>query len=189
MCVKKTVLYVLVATVAAAFAGPFGLEMGMTLEEVQQACGGRAPEYISDIRYQIEPVKKHPSFSTYIAWIDPINGLCFIRANSEEIDSNNTGDQVKNEFYKVEAALSKLYGKGRLTNELTRDCVFTDEGYWFYTLRSGERKLEAQWFPKKSDICWIDLFATAVSFKGAIISLQYEFTNYEKAREEQDSVL
>ena len=50
----------------SVFAGPFGLDMGMTLEDVTKACGGNEPEYISDDRYYIQPIKSHPLFEGYV---------------------------------------------------------------------------------------------------------------------------
>lgn len=53
----------------SVFAGPFGLDMGMTIEDVTKACGGNELEYISDDRYYIQPVKSHPLFEGYVVWI------------------------------------------------------------------------------------------------------------------------
>ena len=191
---KKKILLcamILLSLALAAFAGPFGLEMGMTLEEVAKACGGKRPEHIGDHRYLIEPVKKHPSFSTYIAWISPAEGLNYIRANSEKIYSNNTGDQVKNQFYRVENALSKSYGEPVLIDRVSKDSLYKKESFWMHTLGTGERELCASWFPKNNDIIFIALWALAENSYSstAIISIVYEFQNHEKAQAELDDVL
>ena len=58
------------------FAGPFGLSMGMTLEEVTEACGGREPVRLeNDDRYLIVPEKRHSMFEHYAVRIDDAQGL------------------------------------------------------------------------------------------------------------------
>lgn len=182
---KKKILCaaVLLPFALAAFAGPFGLEMGMTLKQVEQACGGRKAVHIGDIRYYIKPEKTHPSFSEYIAWISPTEGLCFIRANSEEIYLDPTVVTVRNVFYRAEGALSKSYGKSILTDELPSWTAS------LYGLQSGTSRLDAHWFPNRSDVVWIYLYVDAIDLDTAIISVYYEFANYKKVEAAQDGVL
>ena len=180
---KKTLCAaVLLSLTLVAFAEPFGLEMGMTLRQVEQACGGRKAVHIGDIRYYIKPEKTHPSFSEYIAWISPTEGLCFIRANSEEIYLDPTAATVRNKFYRAEDALSKSYGKSILTDELPNWATS------LYGLKSGDR-LDAQWFPNRSDVVWIVLYVDAIDLDTAVISVYYEFANYKKVEGAQDGVL
>ena len=55
--------------------GPFGIDIGMTYEDVKKACNGKEPELIGDDRYFIEPVNSHPLFDKYIAWISKKYGF------------------------------------------------------------------------------------------------------------------
>ena len=41
----------------SVYAGPFGLEKGMTLEQITDVCGS-VPKHISDDRYLVSPIKK-----------------------------------------------------------------------------------------------------------------------------------
>ena len=61
--------------------------MGMTIEDVTKACGGNEPEYISDDRYYIQPVKSHPLFEGYVVWISETEGLYYIKGISREIQT------------------------------------------------------------------------------------------------------
>ena len=67
----------LMATVL--FAGPFGLEMGMTLEEIKAKCGGKEPEYKGrGYVYKIEPIKKDGTFTDYSACVHDSLGLLLL---------------------------------------------------------------------------------------------------------------
>ena len=58
---KKVIFLIVFALImSVGFAGPFGLEMGMTLEEIKEKCGWSNVVHISDDMYDIKPPK--PSF-------------------------------------------------------------------------------------------------------------------------------
>ena len=172
----------LAAGTVAAFAGPFGFEMGMTLEQVQRACGGRRPEHIEDDMYSISPTKKHSSLSMYVAYISPTEGLCAVLAGTEEIRLDPAIAPVKNKFYEIEGALSRSYGKSVLTDDLPS---WTN---WLYGLKEGSSKLEAQWSPNRNGIVKIVLSAKAETLYTARIYVVYVFANYEKVEAQKDSV-
>ena len=50
---KFCILFILFFIPVTIFAGPFGLKMGMSLEELTEACT-EEPEYIADDRYYIQ---------------------------------------------------------------------------------------------------------------------------------------
>lgn len=53
---KKIVLFAIAfLMVNVLFAGPFGLEMGMTLEEIKEKCGWNNVEHIEKDMYKIKP--------------------------------------------------------------------------------------------------------------------------------------
>lgn len=66
---KKIVLLAIISVFSisvASAAGPFGLEMGMSLQQVKNACGGTEARLIDDDRYYVEPLQKHSAFEGYI---------------------------------------------------------------------------------------------------------------------------
>lgn len=107
----------------SVFAGPFGLDMGMTIEDVTKACGGNEPEYISDDRYYIQPVKSHPLFEGYVVWISETEGLYYIKGISREIQANSYGTEVKQEFAKLLSPLERKYGNFEIIDEIVSDDV------------------------------------------------------------------
>ena len=64
------------------FAGPFGLEMGMTLDEIREKCGWGNVEYSGDGVYRVEPPRKSSSFGVYFALVDDTFGLHSVFANT-----------------------------------------------------------------------------------------------------------
>ena len=64
-----------------AMAGPFGLNMGMSLKEI----GGK-PKKIANGKYEIVDIPKpHSAFESYIVQVSPKSGLCWIKAISKDI--------------------------------------------------------------------------------------------------------
>ena len=68
--------------------GPFGLKMGMTLSDITKACGNSKPTHIENDAYYVYPVKTHPLFKKYIAYVDDDLGLYCIKAVSDNISTN-----------------------------------------------------------------------------------------------------
>ena len=164
---KKAIFCVLLASIAAAaMAGPFGLEMGMTLDEVTQACGGRAPVAIGGDRYVVTPDKANPLFAECIAWISESEGLCALRANGEDVLSNDSGDELAGEFSAMQKSLEELYGEAHLSDETSE----------------GQRVLQADWFPEGGDVEWLCLVAEGTA-SSAYLFVQYTFSNYQSAQE------
>lgn len=176
----------------SVYAGPFGLEKGMTLEQITDVCGS-VPKHISDDRYLVSPIKKHPDFENYIVWINGTNGLYYIKAISREIKTNGYGLELKSLFSNIETSLSKIYGKSTITDELDPQSVFKGDDYWMWTLSQGARSFFATWKnsykpPMPDSITSIVLYATAETSAYGYVMLEYEFDNNAKVEEEKSSV-
>ena len=165
---KKAIMCALAATVALAalVAGPFGLEMGMTLDEVAASCGGRSPVDIGGGRYIVTPQKANPLFAECIAWISESEGLIALRANGEDVLSNAEGDELAGEFSAIQKALEAVYGEARLSDGDTE----------------GQRVLQADWFPEGGDVEWVCLVAEGTS-SSAYLFVQYTFSNFQSAQD------
>ena len=67
---RKFTLLVLAAILPfCVYAAPFGLKMGMTLDEIAAQCE-EEPSYLEKDIYIIAPVKKHPLFEYYAVYVD-----------------------------------------------------------------------------------------------------------------------
>ena len=128
------------------YAAPFGLKMGMTIEEIAEQCE-EEPSFVKDDIYLVKPIKKHPLFSYYVVYVNEKTGLYQIRAISASITSNKFGTELKNAFNNVKDRIAKTYGKPKINdmyNNMANSYYQKDE-YWFYALREGSRELSAVW--------------------------------------------
>ena len=175
--------------------GPFGFDIGMTYNEVKEACGGTEPEHISDDRYWVKPKKSHPQFEKYIVWISDSVGLYYVKGVSKEISTSEYGNEVKSEFENLVNTLEKKYGKFTKTNKIKPDYLWKDERYWTQSIRDGARTYTAQWTANDNNYKAYDgLFGIIVDIKSfspqtALIYIEYMFINANAAQEALDDVL
>lgn len=173
------------------FAGPFGLSMGMTLEEVTEACGGKRPQLIDDDVYLIEPQKRHSMLETYGVYINEEHGLYCIRAFTHDISTSGYGTEIQSAFSALESSLSKSYRKPtKRIDEVAPDSYWTDEKYWMRALSQGARTLAAGWEGNLPDnLSGVYLGAQAEYDSEGFIVLHYEFENHELVESAEDEVL
>ena len=182
---KKMVLLavILLVVTSYAFAGPFGLEMGMNLDEITKACGGTRPERLeNDDRYLISPTKNHPDFEYYLVFVDNNKGLYCIRAISTEIKTTQYGTELKSFFHEMTERLSKTYGKPKIYDEIKEDALFKRDEWWMMSLSDGSRTLASVWnessgtLPK--DLDYVDLYASTrnIAIMKDILSLNMDLS-------------
>lgn len=180
---------------SGACKGPFGFDIGMTYEEVKAACDGDNLEHIGDDRYYVKPKKSHPLFEKYIVWISDSYGLYYIKAISRDIYSSVYGTEAKREFDKILSPLERKYGKFQKTDSIKSDYYLKDEQYWLSALRDGARTYRAEWYVTKDNyldfdgLCGILLGINATTSSEAYVWLEYEFLNYDDAKEALNDVL
>ena len=59
---KVLLIFIFTILPVALFAAPFGLKMGMTLDEIAEQCE-EEPSFVKDDVYLVKPKKSHPLFS------------------------------------------------------------------------------------------------------------------------------
>jgi len=166
---KRFVLLVVSFLMATMlFADPFGLKMGMTLEEIKAKCGGKEPEYeCHGIMYKIEPIKKDGTFIKYSAFVNENLGLFGVTAGTELVST----ERRKKSFNAVLSKLKDYYGEPSEVDELT--CRW-------YADKCEKLKKE------KLNGIFLRIFEVT-ELGGEIIFLDYFFENSEKAMESRDS--
>lgn len=177
--------------------GPFGFDIGMSYEDIKEACGGNEPEHIGDDRYYVKPKKTHPQFEKYIVWISDSVGLYYIKANSPTINTSGYGTEIKSQFNELLRTLEKKYGNFKITDTVKSDYSWTEEKYWMRSLKDGARKYRADWTSKNNykdydGISWVSIGIDKIneySTDKAYIWIEYEFVNYEDAEEALNDVL
>lgn len=193
---KKLILVFLISLIfpIAIFAAPFGLTMGMSLDELAEACDGAEPKYIENDCYYVFPVKKHPLFKHYVAFVDSDKGLYCIKAISDDIQTNNYGSEIQNAFAEIKERVSKTYGKPRMIDEIASDSLWKEDKYWVSALADGARTYACIWESSsknklKDDLTDVSIYASAqrVPQMGWII-LEYDFNNMQAVKDAQDDV-
>lgn len=142
---KLFLLLILLSAPILLFSAPFGLSMGMTLDDLAEACDGAEPIHIEDDCYYVFPVKKHPLFKHYVAFVDDDEGLYLIRAVSDDISTNRYGTEIQNTFAEIKERVSKTYGRPRIIDEIASDTLWKDDKYWLKALAEGSRTYAAIW--------------------------------------------
>jgi hypothetical protein len=180
-----------------SFSGPFGFEMGMTLEEVAAACTEEPIPMTEKNVYVVKPQKDHPDFSVYTVSISENVGLYNIRAFNLDIPTSVYGTQLKTAFQSVLESLERVYGKGEVSDYLYRGSVWNEPRDWMRSLLKQERILLAVWKNEgetnlPDDIETIVIAATAIREDAGSLFINYVFVNAAAVakvlQEELDSV-
>ena len=193
---KKFILFIIFTILPLlAFAAPFGLKMGMTIEEIAAQCEEN-PYLYKDDCYVIKPVKKHPLFDWYAAYVDEKSGLYKIEAHSSSIETSKYGTELQAAFTNVKDRIAKTYGNPKVKNWLDSSISSYQKGddYWYYTLQEGSRELSAVWGANASladNLETVELKCKATSGylhgDGQLI-LSYYFANNRAVEDSQDDV-
>lgn len=163
---------------ANAEAGPFGLEMGMTLKDI-----GGSPEQISKGKYRITTVPKpHSAFERYVVQVGPKSGLCFIKAVGKPVETNAYGIELRSAFNNMSAKLTQIYGKQSRMDLLLPGSIWKEPNEFMIGLLKNERKLYDVWSVEhKSSLTGnlesVALGARPLSMDTGSITIDYSFKN------------
>jgi hypothetical protein len=188
---KKTITMILLSgmfLVSNAIAGPFGLEMGMSLKEI----GGKA-EKVAHGKYNLTNVPKpHSAFEFYVVQVAPKGGLCWIKAIGKDIRTSSYGLELKSAFSDMEEKLEKSYGKHKKMDNLLQGSIWDEPNDWMMGLIKKERILAAIWEESEgsnlpADLKQIGLIASPSARDKGYISIEYSFTNMDTCEAELDA--
>lgn len=171
-------LLLLVPLHVAAETGPFGLEQGMKLEEIQKFSKLRMVQ--PHVYSTADVPLGHPAFEDYRLVITPQHGLCKVVAWTDDISSSAYGDSVKAKFESLFEALSSKYGNSKRFDFLRSGSIWDDAKDWMMSLAKGERHLVAYWDREEGSnlpdsINAIKLGTHGLDSRSAMIELGYEF--------------
>lgn len=170
-------------------AGPFGLEMGMSLKDI----GGKTKE-IKKCIYVISSVPKpHSFFDAYVVTVGQKTGLCMVKAVTKNFHTNVYGFEIKSAFKDFLQKIESKYGKYNLMDNLLPGSIWNDEKDWMTSLKKNERSLTAFWEKEygsnlTDNIQSIMLAARAVNDNSGFITVEYYFTNNDECEKEISSV-
>ena len=178
--------------VTDAFCGPFGIDFGMSLEQVRQI-SRTVPRNIGDDWYVITPPNTHELFEAYVIQVHPTYGVYFIKAISRDISTNRHGTELIGRFNNLVSSIERTYGNYLKRDRLNPESIFTESEYFMYTLSNGDRELIVFWDRDEGsrmpeDILEIIVYAEAENSFTGNIYIEYYSINYEKIEEEQSAV-
>lgn len=180
---KKTLLIALLMMISAMlFAGPFGMEFGWSLEELE-ASGIYAEEFMpqgTTTSYLVVPENSHPLLMLYTAFIDDEYGLFQIRAISQPYYEEY---QIRVIYNDLKAQLMSAYGEPYTEyDEITDDSDWQGSDNFISSILYGDRKLSTTWRPDPSDgdPAVVALGILPVDESTAFILLLYGSSNSEE---------
>ncbi|MDR2658707.1 MAG: hypothetical protein LBC27_01790 [Spirochaetaceae bacterium] len=190
------VLFALQTSISSVFCGPFGLDMGMSLNQIKQKTE-KTPELIKDDIYRVDPPNKNNLFASYLVKVDTRHGLYYINAITSDINTTGYGFEVKNTFDSLVASIEKSYGKYKKYDFLQSKSIWNEPNDFMMGLVKNERHLAAFWEQEEgsalpNNISSIAVIAHGLSSSKGYIVLQYSSPNEETINAEkkakQDSV-
>lgn len=182
----RVCLFALLAP-SAVFAGPFGLEIGMRIDQIDKNA-----KALGDGKYSSKSAPKpHPAFETYVYQVGPSLGLCWIKAVGKDIPTGNYGVELKLAFSEMKLKLEQNYGKSALTDALMPKSIWHEPADFMMSLLQRERYLTATWDGESgaslpSDLRSVFLIAKASDRSTGYISVEYEFRNKDRCDREID---
>lgn len=165
---------------AALAAGPFGLEMGWTLAQCEEA---KAIPVLDGWdrgvpRYRVcLPPKRHPAFDLYSIYIDASCGVFRILARSIDTGTPRDGSAARKSYASVKKQLAAAYGEPfNDIDHLDGGSIWTGRNDWMMGLLLGDRQMESLWvFEPGRDDCLmtITLRLHATGLDWSWLSIEY----------------
>lgn len=184
-CVMMLIMVSL--TTPNVWAKPFGLEMGMSLDQL--AAYQPTPVKKQADVYRIETAPLHSSnFDHYLLRVDAEHGLCVVNAISKDILAEPEGALVQMSYTNLKSQLTAKYGQPAIdVDEIKNSSIWAAPQHWMHSLLSRQRTLTAIWSSQQTplidNIADIALTARAKSVTIANLSLTYEFKNLNACRQ------
>ena len=177
----------LLSQAQAVHKGPFGFYYGETKQDVIAAVGDEAVLEDDDDTLRLSKAPQpFAGIRSYLLLFSPKKGLLKIQASSGFLDVNDSGDQLKEEFHRIESALISVYGTPTKQYDLLRkDSELNKSNEWMASLLYEDRILVSFWqgsFPDHVSAIKVD--ATALNASSGYISFEYEFEGFNEYVEE-----
>ena len=158
--------------------GPFGIYMGMSLNDV-----GSNPEQIAPGGYKLTNVPKpHSAFESYLVKATPQYGISMVKAIGKNIETSVYGQELQSAFKEMKNKLFSIYGKHETTDALLPGSIWNEPKDWMQGRLIKERILFAMWSKDKGsqmidDLNEIALSAEVLNTRMGYIVVEYHFSN------------
>ena len=176
---------VLLISLGAANAGPFGVDMGAPIERLD------VEKVENKFSFRSVP-KPHPLFSVYSGWQTAKHGVCRVVAISDTIENDSFGSEVRDRFDQIKLALSQKYGEARVIEGLQPGSIWDEPRDWTMSIFQNERMHAADWESAKADgeaYSLIQMWIVGFSSSDSAIALEYRSTNFDDCSAEIEAEL
>lgn len=178
---KKTLLIALLMMISVMlFAGPFGMEFGWSLEELEES--GAYVEYMNTQQnvkgYLVVPPQPHSELPFYAVFIDDEYGIYLIRAISNICYSEYS---IRFSYDMLKSQLTSAYGNPEEIDEISWNSNWDGSENFIKSILYGDRALAAAWFPSHEENGAEDiyLFVMPNNENEAVIYLEYYSWDYD----------
>lgn len=170
---------------SAFAAGPFGLDMGMSVKSIDKNAKQAAPF----VYLTTNVPKPHSAFESYAIKAAPKMGLCWLKGIGKDISTSSYGVELKSAFSEMNEKLTKRYGKGETTDLLMPGSIWKKPNDFMMAMRKKERFLMAVWEKEKGskldgNLIQVALVASPSGRDKGYISIEYSFSNKKACDEE-----
>ena len=174
-----------VMSFTAANAGPFGLEMGQLLTQIDKDAKQAAPNVYTTSKVP----KPHSAFELYALKVGPKSGLCWVKAIGKDIGTSAYGIELKSEFNAMKGKLEKAYGKHETTDVLLPGSIWNEPDEFMMAMIKKQRFLMAIWEGEKGstlsdNLDSVGLLANPGGRDKGYLSIEYSFSNKEACDKE-----
>ena len=167
-----------------AIAGPFGIDFGTDISELDVAESKRPG------MYKVNPPDPHADFISYTVYASPTWGVCKILAYTQPISTGVYGDELVAVHTNFKERLSTKYGKPSSDyNRAKPESRWAKPKYFMMALEKRERQLAAYWIKADGadipeDTKAIVLDTIPISLDSAMLTVGYEGTNRRECMDE-----
>lgn len=109
--IRLVLLLCLLPSLACA-SSPFGITLGMTVEEMESAWMHPERIYEGEGFYWVDPPYPTPFFTQYAVKVDQGYGVYIVQAYSDEILCDSSGSQIKEAYLQLEEEMNAQFGRG-----------------------------------------------------------------------------
>lgn len=180
---KKLMLFLVFIFASPVMAGPFGFQMGMSIDyiakNIQLRSGSEAGWYLSR-----SALVEGLIFHEYIMLITKKHGLCMIIASTKNKKISPSGDELKKEFYEIMGDFNGKYGVGRVFDSVREASAFRSPDKWTMAVHKLDRTLEAVWLDNEylaeDYLARVKLEVVALDGSLGAVGAVYEYKNYRE---------
>jgi hypothetical protein len=175
---RNALAALVLSTVTPAFAeGPFGISMGTPVSELKDCSPVLPGKWVC-----AQVPRPHSTFGKYVIQAHPSTGVCWIKALTSEVSSNDFGIQLRSKFDEIASELNEVYGEVKDTSFIMPGSTWHEPKYWMMALLKGDRHLARIWnkgpkTPLKNNLKRVGIIASASSTSSGAISIEYTFEN------------